>query len=66
MYPMYMYYETVDDQSSFRQNAYMYSTAVNYSITTCTQVSLIAGLENGLERLNGLWNTTGAPFHPVF
>jgi len=44
---------------------YMY-TAVNYSITTCTQVSLIAGLENGLERLNGLWNTAGAPFHPVF
>ena len=41
-------------------------TAVNYSITTCTQVSLIAGLENGLERLNGLWNTAGAPFPPVF
>ena len=45
-------------------------TCTCIQLSTAAQVQrcldLIAGLENGLERLNGLRNTAGAPFHPVF
>jgi len=36
-----------------------------YIVATQNGVSLIAGLENGLEQWNGLGNTAEAPFHPV-